>query len=397
MTTNSTKVLNENIIKFILLFILILSLISKLFYGLDIDEQYALSMGYRLYNADKLLSNIWNPYQLSSLFVYPIFVINNLFFDNFNYLILNVRLFGMLIQIIISIVIYYFFKHNISSNYAYIASFTYLIFLPKQTLIIDHSNLLNWFSTLLIIFLYSFLQNRKIIYLLLSGLCLSLSVIAYPTQAPLLFLVIFIIFFYCKKNKLQYSIILIFTCFILFISFIGILATYMSFDEIIYNTLMITKEGSHNISIINRISNETISFSFVFFLVSTLSYLFSIVFYLIQKKLNLSYLSITDFYLSNMILIWPMAIIALLLIGIIWPPLAMYRRYLIYVIVFFIIVLPNKKINKNELIFLIIPSFISLICLLSSNQGIDSACGYLSCAVAYSIMKFIEYLSAKKA
>lgn len=381
--------------KLILLFFTIISLISKLYYGLDIDEQYTLSMGYRIYSGDQILKSIWDPYQLSALFIVPIYTLNKFLFNSFAHIIFNIRIIGLLIQAIIAYTVYRAFKKNISQDFAYIAGLTYLILLPKQTLIIDHSNLLNWFSTLLTISLFYFFQTKKIIYLIITGILLSLAVIAYPTQAILLALIMIILMIYQKKNCFKYSILLASVCFILFIFFISYILTYMSLPNIVFNAIMITKEGSHSISIIARIFEAFISFSVIFIASSTFAFILAIIFSYIQAHHKNKILSLSDLYCTNMIIFWPLTIIMLLSLGIVWPPLAMYRRHLIYILLFFITVYAKKKFNRNEMIFIIIPIFISSICLLTSNQGIDSACGYLSCAVAYVITKIIEYISTK--
>ena len=44
-----------------------LVMVRSAFVGLEIDEEYALSLGYRLVSGDRLFYNMWEPHQLSSL------------------------------------------------------------------------------------------------------------------------------------------------------------------------------------------------------------------------------------------------------------------------------------------------------------------------------------------
>ena len=44
-----------------------LAMAKTLFVGLEIDEEYALSIGYRLVKGDRLFESMWEPHQLSAL------------------------------------------------------------------------------------------------------------------------------------------------------------------------------------------------------------------------------------------------------------------------------------------------------------------------------------------
>lgn len=42
-------------------------MVRSAFVGLEIDEEYALSLGFRLVSGDRLFYSMWEPHQLSSL------------------------------------------------------------------------------------------------------------------------------------------------------------------------------------------------------------------------------------------------------------------------------------------------------------------------------------------
>ncbi|MGN0984093.1 MAG: hypothetical protein ACI4OI_04545, partial [Gemmiger sp.] len=42
-------------------------MVRSLFVGLEIDEEYALSLGFRLVSGDRLFDSMWEPHQLSAL------------------------------------------------------------------------------------------------------------------------------------------------------------------------------------------------------------------------------------------------------------------------------------------------------------------------------------------
>ena len=51
----------------VLLVLAALAMAKTLFVGLEIDEEYALSIGYRLVKGDRLFESMWEPHQLSAL------------------------------------------------------------------------------------------------------------------------------------------------------------------------------------------------------------------------------------------------------------------------------------------------------------------------------------------
>ena len=51
----------------ILLLVCAAVMLRSAFTGLEIDEEYALSLGYRLVSGDRLFYDMWEPHQLSSL------------------------------------------------------------------------------------------------------------------------------------------------------------------------------------------------------------------------------------------------------------------------------------------------------------------------------------------
>lgn len=50
----------------------LLAMVRSLFVGLEIDEQYALSLAYRLLSGDRLFDTMWEPHQLSALAPVPL-------------------------------------------------------------------------------------------------------------------------------------------------------------------------------------------------------------------------------------------------------------------------------------------------------------------------------------
>ena len=57
----------NSILPLILVLVCAAVMLRSAFTGLEIDEEYALSLGYRLVSGDRLFYDMWEPHQLSSL------------------------------------------------------------------------------------------------------------------------------------------------------------------------------------------------------------------------------------------------------------------------------------------------------------------------------------------
>lgn len=367
----------------ILIFLIaITSLLCKVFLGFDNDEQYTLSIAYRLLNNDSLISDIWDPYQLVAIFSYPIFKIWYLISGSLLNILLIERLVCLIIQILVAIFVYKVFKRYINNEYAYICSIIYLVLLPKQTLIFDHANGLNWFLTICILSLFLYLNDKKYRYLIISSISLAFAVISYPTQV-FIFLIIELLILFVYKDK-KAALIFMLPCFIMGLLFISYFLIIDGYKDFLYYVSMILKDGSHKSFDISRII-KNIGILILFFIGDLLFGVVASKIYSYIKKEDYS----STICINFMIILWPIAIIALFNFGYVVPPLSMYRRYFIISFIGFYLYKKYKKSN-NELIFLVLPIAVSLICLISSNQGIDSASGFLTLSVAYSVCVLIS-------
>ena len=57
----------EKIILALLGLLALAALVRTMFLGLEIDEEYALSLGFRLVRGDRLFYSMWEPHQLAAL------------------------------------------------------------------------------------------------------------------------------------------------------------------------------------------------------------------------------------------------------------------------------------------------------------------------------------------
>ena len=343
-------------------------------------------MSYRLYGGEILLKDLWDPYQLSAIFMLPVFflkdIISLLGIATPDIILLN-RIVGGTIHITVSFFVYIIFKKYISKKYSYIGFLTYLLILPKQTLIIDHSNLMNWFSTIMILLLFLYIKSNKLSYLVCSSVFLALTVLSYPTQAVLLLFIN--VFLVTHKNK---SAAIVYTgiCCVLGMLFVFYLGFNIGFENILYNVQMILREGSHQTDTINRVTQTTLSFIIIM--------AFNLLFACVMAKLTIVLTKKKHNYIyiyAYIVMFWSISIIGYFIIGRVWPPLAMYRRYLIFSLIGFMLIYKKSNYNnEKELTIFAIPICMAIICLFTSNQGIDSASGILGLSVSFVFVKNLD-------
>lgn len=58
----------HNLWKYLLLAASLIATVKIIFFGFDIDEQYAVSMAYRLVQGDRMFLEMWEPHQTSAFF-----------------------------------------------------------------------------------------------------------------------------------------------------------------------------------------------------------------------------------------------------------------------------------------------------------------------------------------
>ena len=109
---NST--FKTSLYRFILLFLLFICALKVLLVGYDIDEQYAISMSYRLLQNDFLVMDMWEPHQISeyliALLMLPYIAITN----SLTGIVLYLRICGLFIHTFISFLLYRHLKKLLS-------------------------------------------------------------------------------------------------------------------------------------------------------------------------------------------------------------------------------------------------------------------------------------------
>ena len=184
---NFATALLHNLWKYLLLAASIVATVKIIFFGFDIDEQYAVSMAYRLVQGDRMFLEMWEPHQTSAFFSAAFLWLYMQLFHTLKYSVLFLRIVGVVTQLLISILTYRTFRKFVTENTAFVIAVFYYNIIPKNSTVPDFSNMLLWFSMLLFLcLLYFFLAENneipgKYFCLIMSGLSTSALVLSYPT------------------------------------------------------------------------------------------------------------------------------------------------------------------------------------------------------------------------
>ena len=115
----------------VLLVLAALAMAKTLFVGLEIDEEYALSIGYRLVKGDRLFESMWEPHQLSDL---PAAVLVALFMavtGGTTGVIFFARVVVLLCKAAMSTVFYREFRGSLGRRTSFLAALVLFLYTPK--------------------------------------------------------------------------------------------------------------------------------------------------------------------------------------------------------------------------------------------------------------------------
>lgn len=155
--------------------------VRSLIIGLDIDEQYAVTLSYRLARGDLLVKEVWEPHQLSALLPSLFVRLFLLCRGNTEYLVLYLRIMGLLLQILVSVYWYYVISRLYSPKKGFLTALIVFHTLPKGILTPEFANQQIWFLLLLFLCVLQYGRSFRIRHCVAAGFFMVLEVLAYPS------------------------------------------------------------------------------------------------------------------------------------------------------------------------------------------------------------------------
>lgn len=164
--------------KYIVMLLLVGSFLAALkciFVSLQMDEEYAVSMSYRLLQGDRLFAQIWDPHQTSAFLIEFLMWIYLKIFHTTTCSVIFIRTVGVLIQLSIAYYLYRMLCYLMEPEYSFYLAVVYFNLLPKTYVMPEFSNMMAWGLTMLLLSLFrlAMLQGRiSSGRVLLSGECM---------------------------------------------------------------------------------------------------------------------------------------------------------------------------------------------------------------------------------
>lgn len=155
------------------------------FVGLEIDEEYALSLGYRLVSGDRLFYSMWEPHQLSSLPAAALLAVFIGITGGTTGVLVFFRLVVLVCKAGMSYVFYREFRRDLGRPAALLAALVLFAFVPKWFLGPDYTGQQFHWTLAAFLCLHHYVTRgcRQLWLVPLGALCACFGYLAFPQSA----------------------------------------------------------------------------------------------------------------------------------------------------------------------------------------------------------------------
>lgn len=163
----------------------VLAVIKTIWISLDIDECYALAVGYRLATGEKLFLDLWESHQMGGIVLAPFLWLYLKIAGTTTCIAVYARMIGTMLHLAVGIFLYQTAvqKGKLSGMFSQLLFFLHINFLPKWVQCPEFELQQYWFALLSFLCLYRYYQGerKKKLYLPLAGVMLVGQMFSYPT------------------------------------------------------------------------------------------------------------------------------------------------------------------------------------------------------------------------
>lgn len=183
-TENHKKRIVLSLIELFMILLTLLSFLKGIWVSLDIDESYAVAVGYRMARGDWMIRDMWEPHQfsgfLTALLTAPYVWIRG----NTDYLVIYLRIAGILIHTGLGLALYRQLKKELNRFFAFGIMILHLNFLPKWVQMPEFELMHYWCLLGIFLVLHAYFTHEKPrMFLPFAGGCLLVcSMLCYPTM-----------------------------------------------------------------------------------------------------------------------------------------------------------------------------------------------------------------------
>lgn len=283
----------NRMLKLLLIIFVIITALKILFTGYDIDEQYAISMAYRMIKGDTMLAQMWEPHQTSG-FLAALFMLPFLFITKSTTgIVLYLRFCGLILHAGVSFLLYRDLKKRYQVTSASLITCIFFFTLPKLMFLPEFSNMQIWFLILMILCFLRYYVNSNsekgaLFYLVLAGILISLEVLSYPSTIFVFFICCFYIIKYRSGKSLWKELVaFISPCIISAFIFITALLQFISFSELLSSLSIISSDGSHAFTLTSKLTQTASSFLEILLYFIIYAVITTFCYYIVRKRIGI--------------------------------------------------------------------------------------------------------------
>ena len=169
----------------VLLALAVLAMAKTLFVGLEIDEEYAFSLGFRLVKGDRLFYTMWEPHQLSALPAALVLALYTAIVGTTTGALLFVRAVVLACKAAMSAVFYREFRQTLGRHGALLGAVVLFVYTPKWFLGPDYISQQFHFTVAAFLCFYHYYTHgfRRPWLVMLGAVCACFSFLAFPQSA----------------------------------------------------------------------------------------------------------------------------------------------------------------------------------------------------------------------
>ena len=195
----------------------ILVSIKRVFTDFNIDGEYAIVLSYRMVRGDHMIAQMWEPHQTSA-FLNAFFIAIYLWVTGTTTgIALYLNIVGLMAKLGVAYVFYRTFCKFCNRNILFLMTTFFLTVNAKESILLEFSNMMIYFSILLLCALVMHLQSQKApetIFLVLSAVSFCLEVLSYPSTILIFPLMLVILYHYSGtrgRDMLIFTLICVFS------------------------------------------------------------------------------------------------------------------------------------------------------------------------------------------
>lgn len=246
----------KRILTFFLAALFAVTTLKILFAGYDIDEQYAVSMAYRLLKGDRLLADLWEPHQTSGWLCMLLMAPYAAIFHTTTGIILYLRLWGLLLHSAVGFCLYRTLKSYLDREHALLVCGIYFFALPKIMFLPEFSNIQIWCLLLAVLCLLRYYGpsasqpgSYALRHLVFAGCFLALEVLSYPSTLLAFAACVGCMIRYRRRSPhslLRELACLAAPCLLGAVAFLAMLLSYIPLGQLGTLVSIVASDGSHS-------------------------------------------------------------------------------------------------------------------------------------------------------